>query len=83
MKIYAVWDKKSKTFSAPFVAPHDVDVVRGFKDLGADHKFRKYPEDFEVHVVGYWEPEQGIMIDDTNTKSGMLTTMTTLFETPK
>lgn len=50
MKLYALHDKKAKSFSTFHVQPSDVSASRGFVEavLAEGSLFGKYPDDFEL-----------------------------------
>jgi hypothetical protein len=59
---YAVYDRKSETYSAPFLEVKDGTAIRAVQDLvmsNPDHPFAKHPGDFSLHRLGVFEDESG------------------------
>ena len=51
--IYSIFDKVSKTWSAPFIMVNDESAIRSWK-----HDCQKVPAeylgDYELYSIGYW-----------------------------
>lgn len=54
MKLYAVYDNKSKSYGPIFEVGHDAVAIREFGSAISVERspFAKYPDDFELHVIG-------------------------------
>jgi len=55
--VYSVYDVKAEAYSPLFMQAHDAAAVRAFGELLSDRQSlaAKYPEDYELHVVGEFE----------------------------
>lgn len=53
-RLYAIFDKKAKSYGPIFGVPHDAVAIREFGAAveSPNSVLAKYPEDFELHVVG-------------------------------
>lgn len=60
--IYAIFDKKAKVFSQPFVAANDDVAVRVLRHLvnDQDNQVAKSPEDFTLHRLTYFDDTNGL-----------------------
>lgn len=59
---YAVYDRKSELYSAPFLEIKDGTAIRAIQDTvikSPDHPFAKHPTDFSLHRLGVFEDETG------------------------
>ncbi len=66
LKIYAIWDRKSRKYDTPFFAISDIFAKRRYLIM-ADEKrspLAMWPEDFELHRVGKFNMDQGDMVGD-------------------
>lgn len=63
LQIYTVRDCKAGISGAPFVAENDIVVARLVREALRDGSstMGKYPEDFEVHHLGEWDADLGIL----------------------
>lgn len=61
LRVYAVFDMKSKTFNTPFFLINDDVAKRAFFDLVNDPNttVARHPEDFSLWCLGSWEDVQG------------------------
>lgn len=69
--LYSVYDKKSKTFAAPFVEINDGTAIRAIQDLIASnqsHPFARHGEDFELVRVGSFNEQSGNIDEDPQGK---------------
>lgn len=61
--IYAVLDKKAKAFLSPWTAPNDQvaerQVTMAVRDV--EHNFHKFPEDYELHHLGWFDDQSGLL----------------------
>lgn len=64
MQLYSVYDKKSEVYANPFVLRNNAEALRGFATACNDPKTMMHsnPEDFELVVVGGFNPETGEII---------------------
>jgi len=67
MKIYSVYDRKSKSYKQPMTIPLAGEALRGFIDCCTDgkHMFSKWPHDFDLYQVGSFDDLTG-KIDPCN-----------------
>lgn len=65
MRIYSVYDSKTKAYGRPFCFKTDGELVRMFKEMlepGREpNNFSKYPADFTVTHVGDWNEDSGVI----------------------
>lgn len=62
MNVYAVHDKKAKTYETPFCLPNNAYAIRSFQDaVNKDTPYGKFPEDFELVVLGTYNQETGLL----------------------
>lgn len=55
-------DIKSEVFTPPIPFRSDAEAVRAYGDaVGKDPMLSKYPEDFELHKVAFWDNETGLL----------------------
>lgn len=66
MKLYSVYDNKSKSYGPIFEVAHDTVAIREFGNAVAQERspLAQYPDDFELHVVGEKAPEFPVPQDD-------------------
>jgi hypothetical protein len=60
--LYSVYDKKSKTYAAPFTEVNDGTAIRAIQDLIASnqsHPFARHSEDFSLERVGSFNELSG------------------------
>lgn len=59
MKLYSVMDVKSEQYGPIMALHHDAVAIREFAAAidQPNSMIAKYPEDFELHCVGSFEPE--------------------------
>ena len=65
--MYSVYDKKSKTYAAPFCEVNDGTAIRAVQDLVASnssHPFARHSEDFELVRVGSFNEQTGHIEED-------------------
>ena len=75
---YSVYDKKSQTYSQPFLEITDGTAQRAIQDLllgDKDHPFTKHTSDFAVYKLGSFNDETGSIV---NNKPELLTELTKL-----
>jgi len=53
-KMYSVYDNKAKSYGPVFSVAHDAVAIREFGSAcqAESSPFSKYPDDFELHVIG-------------------------------
>lgn len=72
MRIYSVYDNKSKTFGTPFFQTADVQALRAFKmEVNRPHDqnvIYHNPEDFSLHLLGELNTETGVIGTDAKTE---------------
>lgn len=61
LKIYSVFDTKSKLYSMPHFQPSDGVAIRDFSTACQDEKTKlnQYPSDFSLYAVGKFNVETG------------------------
>lgn len=61
LNVYSVFDKKAKCYDALYCFSCDADAVRFFDMLifSRESKLCKYPEDFDLFRIGYFDPSSG------------------------
>ncbi len=62
--VYAIYDKKSRLFSAPYIAENDDAAVRIFGDMcyfGGDNLIARHPEDYLLYSVGQFSVLTGLI----------------------
>ena len=60
--LYSVYDKKSKTYAAPFTEVNDGTAIRAIQDLiesNQSHPFARHSEDFSLERVGSFNELSG------------------------
>lgn len=60
--LYSVYDKKSKTYAAPFIEVNDGTAIRAIQDLIASnqsHPFARHSEDFSLERLGSFNEFSG------------------------
>lgn len=65
--LYSVYDKKSKTYAAPFTEINDGTAIRAIQDVMASnqsHPFTRHSEDFELVRVGCFNEQSGHIEED-------------------
>ena len=65
--MYSVYDKKSKTYAAPFIEVNDGTAIRAIQDLIAgnqSHPFARHGQDFELVRVGSFNEISGHIEED-------------------
>lgn len=65
--LYSVYDKKSKTYAAPFVEVNDGTAIRAIQDLIASnqsHPFARHSEDFSLERLGSFNELSGDIGED-------------------
>jgi hypothetical protein len=68
---YAVYDRKSELYSAPFLEVKDGTAIRAIQDMvtsSPDHAFAKHPTDYSLHRLGVFEDETGDITVEDKTK---------------
>jgi hypothetical protein len=61
-QMYTVYDKKSETYSAPFVETTDGTAVRAIQDIiisNKEHPFSRHCEDYCLYRLGTWDELTG------------------------
>lgn len=65
--LYSVYDKKSKTYAAPFTEVNDGTAIRAIQDLmqsNNSHPFARHSEDFSLERVGSFNELSGDIQED-------------------
>lgn len=65
--LYSVYDKKSKTYAAPFIEVNDGTAIRAIQDLMQSnnaHPFARHSEDFSLERVGSFNELSGDIGED-------------------
>lgn len=67
--LFAIYDKKTKTYDKPFSARHVQDVLRDWENLIKEpqNKYGKNPEDFDIYKIADFEDETGECISNKPT----------------
>lgn len=57
----AISDRALSAYMRPFFAPNVATARRSFNDEvnRADSEMNKHPEDYELHLLGYWDDVTG------------------------
>lgn len=60
-KLYSIKDTVTGLWTEPAVMNNDGEAMRAFKALTKDKNtmIGAHPEDYELHQIGEWNPEQG------------------------
>lgn len=61
-RLYSIFDEKSETFTAPFVARNDKDGSRILTDMliyGGDNLMARHPEDYILYCLGDFDIRTG------------------------
>lgn len=60
-ELFAIYDCKSETYSAPFPFPNKAVAIRSFVESAGDAATRisKYPADFSLWQVGHYDDQTG------------------------
>lgn len=63
LKVYSVFDKAVRAFDRPFYCRADGEAVRVFQDAvnASDSPFFKHPGDYELYVIGTFDPSTGAL----------------------
>lgn len=82
LKIFTVYDIKSKTYLPPFYQKETGEATRAFRSSvnNPDHQFHKYPEDFSLHQIGTFDDNTSEL---TYTKAKLINTALQLFQEPE
>lgn len=61
MRIYSLFDLKMKEYGNLVLGQNDEVIVRAMRDgiAGSGSSVDKYPDDFELHYLGTFNPETG------------------------
>lgn len=61
VKVYSVLDRKVREFGQLLLSANDESMERTVRDVvsGSGTMMEKYPEDFDLHVVGSFNTETG------------------------
>lgn len=72
MRIYSVYDNKSKTFGTPFFQMADAQALRAFTmEVNRAHEQNfifHNPEDFSLHLLGEFNTDTGVIGTDARTE---------------
>lgn len=62
LKVFSVYDIKSKVFSTPFFMLTSGAAIRGFSDLANDNNttVAKHPEDYQLYQIATFDDEKAI-----------------------
>jgi hypothetical protein len=67
-ELYSLYDKKTQTWSAPFVHTTKGDAIRSFTDAvnkeNAQSLIYAHPEDFDLIRIGFFDETQGTLFPD-------------------
>lgn len=60
-RITAIWDSKARVYSQAVVFANVPEAIRAFGVACSDANspFRRWPGDYELHLVGEFDPESG------------------------
>jgi len=70
MKVFAIRDRKSDTFHAPFFQPNDEVAVRAIAAhmrSEPNSMISLYPDDYELFHIGNWDETSGLLEGKTHT----------------
>lgn len=68
MNYYAIRDIKSQTFNRPFVGLTLDQVKRSlYYSMSQESEFSRFPEDFELYLVGDFDDHTGVITGQTPT----------------
>jgi len=58
LKIFTVYDLKSRTYMKPFFATNTIEAMRSWMEICKDTntQFYKYPDDFALFELGEFDP---------------------------
>lgn len=64
LRMYSVYDSKAAAYLNPWTAPSDAVAYRAFATAAVDpeHDFCRWPADFTLFHVGYWNTTTGHII---------------------
>lgn len=64
LRVYSVYDSKAAAYLNPWTAPTDAVAYRAFATAAVDpeHDFCRWPADFTLFHVGYWNTITGDII---------------------
>lgn len=59
--LFSIYDHKSETWNAPFIATTRAAAIRSFADVAKDksHPIGHHPEDYALYEVGSWDGHTG------------------------
>lgn len=62
LRLYAVFDGASQSWSPPFCAVNNEDASRQFY-ISAQHNqlMVNYPDDFDLHYIGEYDTDRGVV----------------------
>jgi hypothetical protein len=68
LKVYSVYDNKTKTWANPMVVREAGYILREFADIANDktHPWGKHPEDYCLFEIGLWDDSKGVFTQHNN-----------------
>lgn len=65
MNIFSIYDTKSQTYGRPFFERNQQTALRSVRMVvnnpTSENQYNKYPQDFELHVIGTYDDETGVL----------------------
>lgn len=64
MKLFTIFDQKTKAFEIPFCAPNSDVAIRIIRGMASQegHVFNKFPKDFSLWEVGDFDVQKGELL---------------------
>lgn len=69
MRVYSLFDRKMKEYGSLVMGSNDESTVRALKEmlLGSQSTVSKYPGDYDLMCLGYFDVENGEILAETPT----------------
>jgi len=69
-EIFTVFDAAADRFLEPFFSVNAETAMRGFREICSreGHQFNKFPEDYSLFRVGFYDPKTGVISGCTPVK---------------
>lgn len=73
IKVYAIYDSKTTTYSPPWFARNNAAAIRNFQDLVNDRQstVSKHPEDYSLHYIGTFDDDTAQIEPDKHLNLGL------------
>lgn len=67
LKVFSVYDTKTKSYSNPFYSPTPDSAIRAFVDITNNPKsdVNRHPSDYILHQIGEFDDSTGLLTPQT------------------